>query len=60
MSGFSVDGCVEEILCGEVMEMEGVKMTYTCDKGPTLVPDNMPVDPVDELEGPLRGRGEPC
>merc|ERR1711939_158424 len=30
MEGFSVDQCVAEILCGETMELEGVKMSYKC------------------------------
>ena len=30
MEGFSVDQCVASILCGEIMEIDGVKMEYWC------------------------------
>ena len=31
MEGFSVNQCVDEILCGEQMELEGVQMSYECE-----------------------------
>ena len=33
MEGFSVDQCVDDILCGEKLELEGVPMEYACGTG---------------------------
>ena len=33
MEGFSVDQCVDDILCGESLELEGVPMSYACGTG---------------------------
>lgn len=33
MDGFSVDQCIDDILCGEVLELEGIEQSYTCGTG---------------------------
>ena len=34
MEGFSVNQCVDVVLCGEEMELEGVNMAYVCEVEP--------------------------